>query len=275
MERNKKFGHCLVCGCEVVSGEGYRRFVRGRGLRVVCVDHASNLMSYHGSEALRADEIGTEKKMPLTRTTIGVEIETDGQSRTDEKYLRFRGTLERVGFVFESDCSVRTGEAPSPKMQGLATMSAILRNNQDVFDLFTENTGSHIHVQCDDIAYIRRYYHTLFVPFCEYLESHSDTWLINNFGSDFRYYACKITRYTDCMNHANFINVQHEHTLEFRLPRIREYRQFVELLKFWREVGFFLNNFDFEKTSEATTRKRKASEAADEIVKIARKYFGD
>ena len=100
-------------------------------------------------------------------------------------------------------------------------------------------------------------------------------WLINNFGSDFRYYACKIDRYTDCMNHANFINVQHDHTLEFRLPRIREYRQFVELLKFWREVGFFLNNFDFEKTAEAITRKRKASEAAEEIVKIAKKYFGE
>ena len=96
MTRNINKGHCLVCGCEVKAGEGWRRYVRGRGYRVFCSDHAVDLEHYHGSAALRADRIGSPKKMPLTNQSIGIEIETD-TNRTDDDYLRFRGTLERVG----------------------------------------------------------------------------------------------------------------------------------------------------------------------------------
>ena len=276
LERNIHKGRCLVCGRVVYANEGFRRMVRGRGYRIFCCDHADSLMSYHGSEVLRADSVGTTKKTPLARTTVGVEIETDASDRHNAKYLRFRGTLERVGFVFESDCTVRTGEAPSPVMNGLATISAILRNNQDVIDeLFTDNTGAHVHVACDDVSYIRRYYHSIFVPFCEYLESHSDEWLVENFGSSFRHYASRITRNTDAMNHSNVVNVQHGSTLEFRLPRIREYRQFVKVVKFWRMVGFELNNFDFHKTAESNAeRLALARQAGRMVVEIATKFYG-
>lgn len=276
MEANRNKGRCFICGCVVNAGEGKRREVRGRGKRVFCNEHAISLERYHHSEALRADSVGTEKKTPLARTTMGVEIETDASSVYDEKYLRFRGTLERSGFIFEDDCSIRTGEAPSPKMIGLATISAILRNNQDcIYMLDTPRTGAHTHVYCNDIYYMRRYYHSIFIPLCEWLSGHSDEWLVKNFGSSFRDYACQIDRYSRPTNHSNFVNAQHEHTLEFRLPRIREYRQFMKVLKFWREVGYFLNNFDFEKTADAGTRKKRAKEAGAEIVTIATKYFGD
>lgn len=276
MDRNLNKGKCLVCGRIVYGGEGYRRYVRGRGLRVFCEEHANGLEHYHGSISLRAESVGTEKKTGLASTTVGVEIETDGASRCDSKYLRFRGTLERVGFVFESDCSIRTGEAPSPKMNGLATISSILRNNQDIIEelLNTDNTGAHTHVYCNDITYIRRYYHSIFVSFCEWLSAHESMWLVDNFGSDFRYYACKISSTSDALNHSNFVNVQHDNTLEFRLPRITGYKQYMKVIKFWREVGFMLNNFDFHKTADAPTRKRYARQAGDEIVKLATKYFG-
>lgn len=276
MERNEKKGKCLVCNRIVYKGEGYRRFVRGRGYRVFCCDHADDLMCYHGSESLRADSVGTAKKTPLAQTTIGVEIETDADNMHNDKYLRFRGTLERVGFVFESDCTVRTGEAPSPKMNGLATISAILRNNQDVIsELFTENTGAHVHVYCNDVEYIRRYYHSIFVPFSEWLSSHTYDWLETNFGSVFRHYARPIDRNSCPTNHANVVNTQHDYTLEFRLPRIREYRQFVKVCKFWRMVGFELNNFDFHKTADNAERLAYARQAGRMVVEIATKFYGD
>lgn len=274
MERNVNKGHCMVCGCVVAKGEGFRRMVRGRGFRVFCERHAIGLEGYHNSSIYRADSIGTNKKMPLTRQPLGVEIEIDTY-RDDDIYLRFRGTLERVGYCFESDCTVRGGEAPSPKMQGLAHISKVLQNNEDVFYAFTENTGAHIHTACSKVEYLRRYYHSIFVPFSEYLKRHSEAWLIENFGSDFRSYAQPIDRYTDPTDHSNVVNLQHAHTIEFRLPRIRERHQFMNDLKFWREVGFLIETFDFKENSDKETRKAVAKVCGNEIIKIAIKYFGE
>lgn len=274
MERNIYRGHCLVCGCVVNSGEGYRRLVRGRGYRIFCSDHAIGLEGYHESASYRADSIGTDKKMPLTRQTVGVEVEIDCD-RDDETYRRFRGTLERVGYCFEHDCTVRGGEAPSPKMQGLAHISKVLQNNEDIFYAFTENTGAHVHVSCNKIEYLRRYYHSIFMPLCDYISGHSDAWKIEVFGSAFRGYAQPITETSSATAHANFVNLQHDHTIEFRLPRIRERHQFMQVLKFWREVGFMIDNFDFHENEDAFTRKLYAKKCGFAIVKLANKYFGD
>ena len=273
MTRNINKGHCMVCGCVVMAGEGFRREVRGRGYRVFCDRHASNLEMYHASSRYRADSIGTPKKMPLTRQLVGVEIEID-TSRTDAIYLRFRGTLERVGYCLESDCTVRGGEAPSPKMQGLAHISKVLQNNEDIFYAFTENTGAHIHTACSKVEYLRRYYHSIFVPFSEYLERHNEAWLIEKFGSGFRHYAQAIDRYSDALDHSNVVNLQHSNTIEFRLPRIRERHQFMDDLKFWREVGFLIENFDFKPNADKETRKASAKTCGDLIVRLAIKYFG-
>lgn len=275
LEKNIKKGRCLVCGRVVYANEGFRRMVRGRGYRVFCSRHADSLECYHGSIQLRADHVGTPKKTALAATTVGVEIETDAENRQDEKYLRFRGTLERVGFVFESDCTIRTGEAPSPKMQGLATISAILRNNQDcLYMLNTPRTGAHTHVAVDDIEYLRRYYHSIFVPFSEWLDGHSDAWLCANFGSSFRGYASPVNFDSDVLDHSNVVNMQHAHTIEFRLPRITGYKQYMKVIKFWREVGLFLNTYDFKKDADALTRKTKAVQASIGILEIAQKWFG-
>ena len=273
MERNRNKAHCLVCGIEVKAHEGYRRYVRGRGLRVFCNRHACNLEGYHTSDRYRADSIGTTKKMPLTRQLVGVEIEIDTY-RDDTIYLRFRGTLERVGYCLESDCTVRGGEAPSPKMQGLAHISKVLQNNEDIFYAFTENTGAHIHTSCSKVEYLRRYYHSIFVPFSEYLEGHSEEWLVEKFGSGFRHYAQAIDRYTDPTDHSNVVNLQHSNTIEFRLPRIRERHQFMDDLKFWREVGFLIENFDFKPNADKDIRKASAKTCGDLIVRLAVKYFG-
>lgn len=265
MTRNERLGHCLVCGAEVPAGCGYRRYVRGRGLRVFCDDHASDLECYHHSEAYRSDTIGTIKKTPLARQLVGVEIEIDC-NKNDAIYLRFRGTLERVGYCLESDCTVQGGEAPSPKMRGLAHISKVLQNNEDVFYAFTENTGAHIHTQTSKIDTIRSYYHDLFLPLFHYINGHSESWMIDKFGSTWRHYAAPIDEYSDPYEHENFVNCQHSYTIEFRLPRIRERHQFMNCIKFWREVGFYLEN---ENISRDSIKVGKG------IVRLAEKYFGD
>lgn len=274
LERNVNKGHCMVCGRVVLSGEGFRREVRGRGKRVFCSEHALGLECYHGSDTYRADYIGTHKKMALTNQLIGVEIEVDGD-REDALYQRFRGTLERVGYCFERDCTVIGGEAPSPKMRGLAHISKVLQNNEDAFVYFTNDTGAHIHTSTSKIDYIRRYYHSIWLPLCSYISSHDADWRVLKFGSDFRHYAQKINADTYEEAHENFVNVQHDNTIEFRLPRIRERHQFMNVLKFWREVGFYIENYDFHESDNSVNRKTYATKCGTDIVKIAVKYFGD
>lgn len=274
MERNINKGHCMVCEREVKGGQGYRRYVRGRGYRVFCIDHADGLEEYHDSESLRAEYIGTVKKMPLTNQLVGIEIEIDADIQ-DTIYLRFRGTLERVGYCLESDCTVRGGEAPSPKMRGLAHISKVLQNNEDAFVYFTSNTGAHIHTSTSKIGYIRRYYHSIWMPLYKYLDKHSSEWRVEKFGSDFRGYASRIDENSYPESHSNFVNVQHDHTIEFRLPRIRERHQFMNVVKFWREVGFYLENYDFHETSISNAERMAfARKAGNGIVEIAIRYFG-
>ena len=259
-------GKCLVCGRQVAANEGFRRFVRGRGYRVFCTRHADSLESYHGSEALRAEYVGTPKKTALARQTLGMEVETDGDSRQDAVYLRFRGTLERVGFVFESDCTVHTGEAPSPVMRGLATASAIFRNNQDVMEmLFTNRTGLHIHTYSSKMQYLRRYYHSVFLPFAEWLNSRGAEWREEKIGSDWRGYAEMIDKYSDPLDHSNVVNMQHSNTIEFRLPRVREYHQIMMVLKAWRAVGLFLEEFDFHEDADSNIRLAYAKKAGEGV----------
>lgn len=265
MERNMRKGHCLVCGCVVYGGCGYIRNVRGRGKRVFCERHAYNFEGYHSSEDYRADYIGTTKKTPLARHTVGIEIEMDCD-RYDDIYLRFRGTLERVGYCIESDCTVCGGEAPSPKMQGLAHISKVLQNNEDAFYIFTNATGAHIHTATTRMSTIRDNYHDLFLPLFHYINGHDEEWMIEKFGSTWREYATKIDEYSDPYTHENFINCQHDYTIEFRLPRIRERHQFMNCIKFWREVGFYLENVDISWDAEKVGKG---------IVRLAEKYFGD
>ena len=262
------------CNCVCKKGEGWIRYIRGAGNRVVCDRHKDfSGESYHGSADMRKDKIGTEKKSSLAKTTIGIEFEMEGMHNFTDEFLAFRGALERAGFVFERDGSLSDGmEAPSPKCEGVKSLSALLHSAEERGEtvlLRGDNCGMHIHAQADKMSIYRNWYHTLFVPFCEWLENQSDSFCNANFGGRFRYYACKINRNSDVYNHCNFVNMQHNHTIEWRIPRFVCATQTVILLKFWRKVLWMLNNTDWCEDADRATRKAVAEKAAQNIVKIA------
>ena len=273
LERNKNKGHCFVCGMEVKAGEGFRRKIRGRGIRVTCDRHAEGCEYYHESIQYRAEKIGTAKKSTLAKTTVGVEFEMENMHDDMKKYLDFRGALERAGFVAEHDGSLRDGqEMPSPPAEGVKSFSALLasaeKRGEDKF-LKGENCGMHIHGQADNMRLYRNWYHTLFIPFCEWIDNQSDEFCDANFGGKFRPYAHKIDRDSFVEEHSNFVNMQHGHTIEWRIPRYVCATQTVILLKFWRKVCWMLNYTDWKEDADRATRKAIAEKAASNIVKIA------
>lgn len=273
MEKNRYKGHCFVCNCTVQKGEGFRVKIRGRGYRVKCEKHAKQAECYHGSERYRAEKIGTEKKSTLAKTTVGIEWESENKSADIELYNAFRGALERAGFCAEHDGSLIDGfEFPSPKCEGVKSLSALIHSietrGEDVF-LKGADCGMHIHAQADNMDIYRNWYHTLFVPFCEWIDRQSDDFCNANFGGKFRYYASKINRNSDVLRHSNFVNMQHDHTIEWRIPRYVCATQTVILLKFWRKVMWLLNSTDWQVNADRATRKAVAEKVAGNIVKIA------
>lgn len=281
-DENKYHKHCSICGCDVPARMGFSIVVRGKGTngRVFCRRCGLGTWSYGiGNDKV----IGTDKKGILESTTVGVEVEMVNMD--DEKFYSLRRQLGFMGFhnvntnrnVPQSDCTVDT-EIPTPIMQGLASLSALLRNAEKRGELVCTNNrqcGAHIHVYCNDVNYVRRYYHTLFKGFQSWLDTIGTDKRVEIFGSDFRGYASRVNMET-CEEpmHGSFINVEHNDTLEFRLPRIVSHKQYIKVVKFWREVGCLINNFDFNKTADRATRKAKATECGAYITQLALEYFG-
>lgn len=279
---NKYQKTCCICGRVVPAYNGYSIVVRGKGVngRVFCRQCGEGTWSYGiGNDKI----IGTDKKGVLESTTVGVEVELVNMD--NEKFYSIRRQLGFMGFhnvntnrnLPQSDCTVDT-EIPTPIMQGLASLSALLRNAEKRGELVCTNNrqcGAHVHVYCNDVNYIRRYYHSIFSGFQSWLDTIGADKRIEYFGSDYRNYARRVNM-DICENpeHGSIINVEHDDTLEFRLPRIVSHKQYIKVVKFWREVGCTINHFDFCKDADATTRKAKAKECGAYIVQLALEYFG-
>lgn len=282
-ERNLRRGRCVLCEAHGVThylekGEGYRVFIPSKGIRIVCSEHYINrgLISYHSNACRGVEKIGTSKRGTLESTTVGIEFEGNIANASDAEFTTFRAMIEAFTFCcMESDCTV-SGEMPTQPMEGLGRVSKILQSlelHNQLAILSHNSCGAHIHAQCNDISYVRRYYHSIFLPLNRYICDMSSERRVEVFGSDFRYYATRIDERTNPLEHTNIFNTQHAHTLEFRLPRVIGYKQYMNCIKFWREVVCYINNFDFHKEDDKPIRKIRACMCGHELMKIAQKYF--
>lgn len=280
---------CYFDGSVLLSGAGYALVLPETGdmPRYMCAGCKAGLESqlgYHGNADRRdinpTDGLGTVKIGSSEQYTIGVEIEHRGGYVSSNARYTFKVLVERAFNVKEeSDCTV-DGEFPTDKMNGANILSKVLRKLEKygfISFLDIESVGAHIHVECVCIEVVRNWYNTLFCPLSDYLTSHSDAWLTEKFGRAFGSYRNPIDTYTGCMSHSNFVNCQHNHTLEFRLPRIASAGQFMNDVYFWRDVVALLNNTEWiERTSSnRDARKAQAQGLSQEIVRIAKGYFGD
>lgn len=281
-EWNRNVRPCICfhpsCDKHLAIGEGHAIVIPSLGQRYLCNEHYA-LADYHDNARARRIEgikiLGTEKKTSLAQTTISVEFEYVGNNRSD-KVLALRGVLNYYGLCLtESDCTV-SGESPISPSQGLASISKILQSIEahgQLPLLSNENCGAHIHCGSNKVEYLKRYYHSVFIPLCEYIDSLGSDKRVEVFGSDWRGYAHTIGEYSSATEHSNFVNMQHSATLEFRLPRVKSYLQYMNVLKMWREIVCYINNYDFDEHNlDNNIRLGRAKKCGQHIVKIARKY---
>ena len=255
---------------------------RGNRAAYLCEFHANNLEGYSTEPDTK---LGTEKVNPFT---FGWECETVNAS--------LKGRCEMAGnkFIPTSDSSLGANgvEFKSPIYQGMngiikhaVSVEALLNSGDIAKD---SRTGDHTHVghkellNSQTMEYVRRFYHSLFIPLCR--EMKADPQVTKRmFGRYFVGYASPIDHDTYATSHANFINVQHGNTLEYRIVRFRTAAQYQNCVRFCKAATEAVcNNFiahfnDPEQEGMSSEqakayRKHKADIAANKIVKLYRKY---
>ena len=266
---------CTKCGRkhDVAMMIRYQKNNRGGKDAFICPECRAEMHSYSTKNNERR---GADTVHPFT---YGIELET---SYSNEKS---RGELAEYHFLPTADITVDV-EYKSPVMNNLKSMSHLVK----VLDKMIEsgdleigsNCGTHFHVghadlDAETMGYIRRFYNSLFVPLCEAMKAHP-TETAEFFGRGFGHWCDTIDMETYAMNHKNFINVQHDRTIEVRIAFYKNGTQYMNVAKFaTKMVEAVMNNFvehfndaDFDRTRYSNIteyRKHKAQVAAQKIVK--------
>lgn len=261
---------------------------RGNANAYMCRQCATQNRWYHTSN----NEI--QGKAKVNQVFVGIELETS--YTTDNA----RNQLFEYGMIPTNDCSlsgVRTCEYVSGIMQGLNIPSKLavsietLMNNGEL--QINNSCGTHFHISINAMKndngeqiymnYIKRFYHSLFIPLTETMQANEDK-TIQLFGRYFQNDYCKpIYQYSDSENRYNFINVTNNSNIEFRLNRYQNAKQFQNLMKMEVEmvqaiVTNFCEHFNDEKIDSrryanmTEYRKHKANVTAGKLVKIFKKY---
>ena len=267
--------NCNFPGCTAPGTIKTALARRGGRNAYMCEYHAFNIASYS------TDNNRRQGKTKVSKDTFGWEFET---SFSD---LTARGELIAAKFLPTADCTVDV-EYKSPIYNGLNSISKTFTTFDKLIAgghlRIGEGCGTHTHygnrdyIDRETMDYIRRFYHSLFVPLCEAIRENSDK-TAAFWGRDFEYYASPINRNSYATEHTNFINVQHNNTIEFRLVKYQNAEQMMRVARFIKAVGNCLvenfikhfndADFDTRRYSNATAyRKHKAEVTAQKIVKL-------
>ena len=266
---------CTKCGTEgnVNSMIGYHKNNRGQRVAYICPHCAEEMHSYYAeNDTLR----GASTVHPFT---YGMELETSASTE------KARGELAEYGFMPTHDSTVDV-EYKSPIMNNLKSLAHLGKVIDKMFvsgDIEIDHTsGTHFHVghsklNAETMGYVRRFYNSLFVPLCEEMQRHPmETEQL--FGRNFGYWSDTINMHSDAMDHTNFINVQHDVTLEFRIAYFKSGAQYMRVAKLATKITeAVMNNFvehfndsEWDHSRYATIREyrlHKAQVAAQKMVK--------
>ena len=249
--RNLRECGCAQEGCNNRGGRGEMRAVlavgRGHGFRYLCPDHygLQGLKSYHSNNA-DVSYIGTKKNTSLASTPVGVEFEVVLKDFEGDMPLLniFRTTLANYAYCRQEEDATVNAEFPTGAFVGINSLSKLLDSFEryGILEALTDNNrcGCHIHAGCICVEYIKRNYKAIFKPLADCICNMSTNNRVRFFGSTFRGWA-DYPDWREPEKHANIFNVQHDCTVEFRLPRCVSAKQFLQCCKAWRAVVCEIN----------------------------------
>lgn len=271
--RNIRECGCSQEGCTNRGERGTMKAVlavgRGHGFRYLCDKHygLNGLNSYHSSNA-DVTFIGSRKNTDLASTPVGVELEIVLKNNKDIALVNiFRTSLANFAGARQEEDGTVSAEFPTGAFIGINSLSKLLDSFEryGVLEALTNNAncGAHIHTGCTCVGYVRENYRVIFKPLADCIANMSINDKIKYFGSDFRTWA-KYPEWGDPEDHTNMFNVQHQHTLEFRLPRCISAKQYLQCVKAWRAVVCEINTNYTEQSAE---------QIAERLPEVFQKYY--
>jgi hypothetical protein len=234
----------------------------------------------------------------VTGTTKGNLVKTGVELETSNADLYARNALFEYECLPTRDSSLHgrnTCEYVTTTMQGLNRASKLALTCEKLMRQghleMNDSCGTHFHVSINDMRdengeqkymdYIRRFQNSLFTPLSDTMKNQRETTRIV-FGRYFNSYAKEINMHSD-LSRYNFINLNANSNIEFRLNKFVSAKQYQNLMKMEVEmVKAIINNFckhfndtDYDRTRyEKRThyRKHKAQVTAKKLVEIYKKY---
>ena len=263
--RNIRECGCAQEGCSNRGSRGTMRAVlavgKGHGFRYLCPEHygLNGLRSYHSGVAADITYIGSKKNTSLASTSIGVEFEVVVRSEKDIPLLNiFRTALANFACARQEEDATVCAEFPTGAFVGVNSLSKLLDSFEKYGILETlttsERCGAHIHAGTNCIQYVRQNYKALFEPLADHIYNMEPADRVKFFGSDFRVWAT-YPDWNEPEKHQNIFNVQHQHTLEFRLPRCTTSKQFLQCCKAWRAVVCEINTCHSKEPADEIGRR--------------------
>lgn len=285
----RKTAKCTCCGTVAFTDTMVKTEMPNRGKRnaYMCRTCASQNRWYHTSN----NEL--QGKAKANAVGVGWELET---SFSDD-YAR--NILFEFGMIPTNDSSLygsRTCEYVSGIQQGLnigskmcVTIEKLMQENHLQIN---DSCGTHFHVSVNSMkdsngqqtymGYIKRFYHSLFVPLAKAMRENPEK-TKKLFGRTFTGYARDIDESTNAENRYNFINATNNSNIEFRLNKFVSAKQSQAVTKMEVEmVKAIVTNFceHFNDTdidtrryqTKTAYRKHKAQVTANKLVKLFHKY---
>lgn len=281
---------CTRCGATGHISIMHRVEKNNRGQRGAYICERCN-SEMHGYTTKNNEQRGADTVHPFT---YGMENETTYSN------AKARSELYEYGMLPTADCTVDV-EYKSAIENSLKSFSHLWKVMDRLIadgDMEIGSTaGSHFHVghrdlNSETIEYIRRFYHSLFLPLSEAMKANDEATRnlfgrgIDEYNSEGDCWARSINEYTKATSHTNFINTQHSMTLEFRMAKFQNSKQYMRMAKFATKVTeIVMNNFvahfndstfDTSRYNNITEyRKHKAQVAAKKIVAAFEKAINE
>lgn len=275
---------CCICDRpEIIPERFERRSANNRGGKpaLICPDCLS-LLPY-----------SAENSILWGVDTKGRTYSTEWEMNEGADYVEAARRLLTNGAIPTSDCTVDV-EFISPIYRNLKSPVRILKTVERICKeglmSIGDNCGTHFHVglpknaegvdgmsapidgidgHASRMDAARNMVNSLFVPVTDWMLSHPvETEAL--FGRNFGRWAEPINPRSHWATHENWVNMQHDYSLEFRLPRFRNHRQYARAMHTCDRFFSTLETHFWSKYNAARSlaeRKALAAKAARYMVR--------
>lgn len=278
-----RLAKCQCKGCNNIGTVAVPLSRRGNRQAYICQYHAEQLEAYSRENETR---LGTIKANGFT---FSQELETSYSDIIARIELLASGYLPTSDITVDCEYKSAITNGLNSLAKHCVTIDRLIENgNLSVEDTNGYEVGTHLHIghsehiNRETINQLARFYHSLFVPLSKVMEANPQK-TEALFGRGFGRWAQPVNEDSWAGAHANFINLEHAYTVEFRILKYRNANQYMKAVHFCKDVmtaliNNFILHFDDEPKDKrrypnmTAYRKHKAQTTANKLVKLFEKY---